>query len=159
VPIRHQTFSFARSDIGGIVDEMIGFAADADGRRWLNVVPDANEDEIHTGSAMWKVFSSRGPVVPKLTWFPSHEYRGKREHAQVGVAHATGRDAVERLTEAGVVTPDGWHLTQDHQKRGIIFVLEDAAPAESVITYGMTALRLLSPFGFEDWFTATFSQQ
>ncbi len=138
---------------------MVAFAAEADGRRWLNVVPDANEDEIHTGSAMWKMFSSRGPVVPKLTWFPSHDNRGKHEHAQVGLAHATGRDAVERLSEAGVVTPEGWHLSQDHQKRGIIFILENEAPAEAVITYGMQALRLLSPFGFDDWFMATFSKQ
>ena len=135
------------------------FGGDADGRRWLNVVPDADENEIHTGSAMWKVFSSRGPVIPQLTWFPAHEHRDQRQLAQVGLAHATGRGAMERLVEHGVDVPDRWRLVQDHQKRGVIFAIEDGAEVEPVLTFGMAAIRLLSPFQFEDAFLATFSQQ
>ena len=156
---RHRTFSFSSTDIEGIVSEMVVFARDADGRRWLNVVPDADESEIHTGSGLWRAFSSRGPVIPQLTWFPAHEHRGRPQPAQVGLAHATGKDAVIRLEAQGVPTPAGWHLTQDHQKRGIIFWLDDGVSPRSIIEFAMPALRQLSPFRFEDAYLATFSQQ
>ncbi len=155
---RHRTFSFSSGDVGGIVDEMRSFAADADGRRWLNIVPDANEEEIHTGSVLWRVFSSRGPVIPQLTWVPANLQRPD-EPAQVGVAHATGRGAVERLGGAGVRAPAGWRLIQDHQKRGVIYVLDQPADPAPIVTYAVGALRALSPFAFEDAFLATFSQR
>ena len=156
---RHRTFRFNSADYGGIAQEMTEFALDSDGRRWLNVFPDADENEIHTGSAMWKIFSSRGPVIPQLTWFPAHEHRAQHQLAQVGLAHATGRGAMERLAEHGIELPDRWRVAQDHQKRGVILVLEDGVDVEPVLTFGMAAIRLLSPFQFEDGFLATFSQQ
>lgn len=156
---RHRTFSFASHDIGGIVVEMANFASGADGRRWLNIVPDVDENEIHTGSGMWQIFSSRGPVVPQLTWFPAHEHRGRPQAAQVGLAHASGKGAIDRLQDANITVPRGWVVMQDHQKRGVIFTLDEPAALEPIVTFGMAALRQLSPFGFEDAFLATFSQQ
>ncbi len=156
---RHRTFSFSSRDTGGVVAEMVDFTAGADGRRWLNIVPDADENEIHTGSIFWRTFSSRGPVIPQLTWFPAHDAKNGREPHQVGVAHATGRDAVDRLSASGVHAPDHWKLFQDHQKRGILYAARDGSPMDEIVAYAVGALRELSPFGFEDAFLATFSQQ
>ncbi len=156
---RHRTFSFPSHDIDAMVGEMASFGQDADGRRWLNIIPDADETEIHTGSSAWRIFSSRGPMIPQLTWFPAHQHRDQHRPAQVGVAHATGRGAVERLGQNRVGVPSGWSVVQDHQKRGIIFVLEDDAGLTPIVEFAVSALRLLSPFRFEDSFLATFSQQ
>lgn len=156
---RHRTFTFSSGDTAGILAEMAEFARGADGRRWLNIEPDADEREIHTGSIFWRAFSSRGPVIPKLTWLPSHETRQGLEPHQVGVAHATGRDALVRLAEAGVYPPDEWRAIQDHQKRGIIFGVHPDAPLDDIVEFAVGALRELSPFGFEDSFFATFSEQ
>ena len=155
----HRTFSFSSVDFDGIADEMRSFAEGADGRRWLNIVPDADENQIHTGSLFWRMFSSRGPVIPKLTWFPAHPTKNGVEAAQVGLAHATGKGALERLADRGVSAPSGFGPIQDHQKRGVIFVLDANVPAPSIVRFGMAALRELSPFEFEDAFLATFSQQ
>ncbi len=157
--IRHRTFSFSSVDTAGITDEMRSFAVGADGRRWMNIVPDADEADIHTGSIAWRIFSSRGPVIPQFTWFPSHPGRQRQEPAQLGLAHATGRGAVERLEKAGLSAPGTWELIQDHQKRGIIFLMRPEADDGEIVEYATVALRHLSPFGFEDAFLATFSQQ
>ena len=63
---------------------------------------------IHTGSLFWRMFSSRGPVIPKLTWVPAHTVRGRRQHTQVGLSHPTGANAIGRLGRAGVEIPSGW---------------------------------------------------
>jgi len=157
--IRHRTFSFSSIDTSGIADEMRLFGEGADGKRWLNIVPDADENEIHTGSTAWRLFSSRGPVIPQMTWFPAHPGRQRHEPAQVGLAHATGRGAVERMVEAGLSVPGTWELIQDHQKRGVVFLMRPDADLAGVVDYATVALRHLSPFGFEDAFLATFSQQ
>lgn len=162
---RHRTFTFASTDTAGIASEMALFAQGADGRRWMNIVPDADETEIHTGSIFWRTLSSRGPVIPQLTWFPTHESSaGRIEPTQVGIAHATGRDAMDRLAAAGVVAPPDWRLFQDHQKRGVLFTLDanaalGVAEFEDMVAFGVKALPVLSPFGFEDAYLATFSEQ
>lgn len=156
---RHRTFSFTSVDVDGIADEMRSFAEGADGRRWMNIVPDADETEIHTGSIFWRMFSSRGPVIPQLTWVPAHQGKNGLEPTQVGIAHATGRQALGRLAERAVSVPAGFRPIQDHQKRGVIFVLEPHVDAPPVVAFAMGALRELSPFEFGDAFLATFSQQ
>ena len=156
---RHRTFSFSGIDIDGIADEMRSFADGADGKRWLNIVPDADEREVHTGSVFWRIFSSRGPVIPKLTWLPAHDGRQGREPHQVGLAHATGRAAVARLADHGVHAPDHWKVFQDHQKRGVLYAVQDGAPLDEIVAYAVAALPVLSPFAFEDAYIATFSQQ
>ena len=155
----HRTFTFSSVDMGGIADEMRTFGTGSDGRRWVNVEPDADENEIHTGSIFWRMFSSRGPVIPKLTWLPTHPTKAGVEPAQLGLAHATGKQAIERLTELGVTMPAGFHPVQDHQKRGVIFALEPGVDELTILEYGTAAIRALSPFGFEDSFIATFSNQ
>ncbi|MGI9622029.1 MAG: hypothetical protein ACR2PK_04260 [Acidimicrobiales bacterium] len=156
---RHRTFTFASTDIDGIADEMALFGTASDGRRWMNIVPDANEDEIHTGTLFWRVFSSRGPVIPQVTWVPQHEGRNGLEPAQLGVAHATGRRALDRLADRGVRPPPGFQVIQDHQKRGVVFVLEAGVDNSKIVEFAMGAIRELSPFDFEDAYMATFSQQ
>ncbi len=157
--ITHRTFSLAMSDPGGVLEEMRDLALGADGRQWMNIVPDADEREIHTGSALWRILSSRGPVIPKLTWVPAHQVGDRSEGAQVGLAHAAGRDAVSRLASQGMRAPAGWTVVQDHQKRGVIFDLDPAVSPDQILDYGTNALRALSPFRFEEFFIVTFSRR
>jgi len=162
--LEHQSFTFAATDMGGVADEMERFAQDADDRRWVNIVPDVDEGEVHTGSVFWRIFSSRGAVIPKLTWVPAHQVDARIQLAQVGLAHATGDKALERLARAGIAVPSGWTSTQDHQKRGLIFDLEAANPSQEltsqqmrILKFATRAIPTLSPFAFEGYYTATFS--
>jgi hypothetical protein len=148
--------SFRIDDIDGIVADMIDLAQAADGQRWLNVGPDVDESQIPTGSVAWRIFSSRGPVIPKVTWLPEHTVKGKRQHTEVGIAHATGANAIGRLADAGVAVPTGWVTVQDHTRRGILFAVPPGDKPERVLTLAVRALRVLSPFDLEDRYLATF---
>lgn len=155
--VERRTFTFGAGDSEGIVAEMRAMAAAATDSTWMNIVPDVAEHEIHTGSIFWRVLSSRGPVVPTFTWVPAHDVKGRRVHCQVGILHATGRDAVGRLADSRVALPEGWVLEQDHTKRGVIVAVPPTADEATIVDFAVRALPVLSPFAFEPYYEATFS--
>jgi hypothetical protein len=148
-------FSFRRSDITVLVAEMEALAAAANGQQWINIGPDVDERQVHTGSWAWRVFSSRGPVIPRVTWFPAHRHRGRMEPTQLGVSHATGAKAVERLAAAGVGLPAGWVTVEDHTRRGLVLAIPPGESHDVVVQFAMRAIRVLSPFEFDDHYLAT----
>jgi len=149
---------FRAGELDQVIAEMQMFAREADGRRWVNLAPMVDPDEIATGSRLGRLFSSRGPVIPLATWFPEHTHRGATEPTQLGIAHAAGKDAVPRLAERGVSMPAEWVLVQDHQHRGIVMAIPPWAELDGVVTYVARALVVLSPFDFDGRFQATFSR-
>lgn len=79
---------------------------------------------------MFTWFTARGPKVPVGTFVPGSE----REPASVGLSHGAGRDAGERLADAGVVAPVDWAARQDHPKRGMVWeVHPQRVDAEAVV--------------------------
>jgi len=74
------------------------------------------------------------------TWTPS----AGRVPAQVGIAHGTGPNALDRLSDQGITLPDGWVKRQDHAKNGIVAELPGAATYESVVAWSMRAMAALS---------------
>lgn len=141
-------FSFGRDDVDLVTEQMTVLAAEADGHQWINIAPDVDSRDVHTGSWFWRALSSRGPVIPKVTWFPAHVVRGRVEPAQVGVMHATGGDAVTRLADHGVVVPEGWVTVQDHTRRGMVFAVPPESDQSDVVEFAMRTVRVLSPFEF-----------
>ena len=157
--LEHRTFTFHASDVGGVVAEMAELARIDDGSAWLNVKPDVDENEVHTGSLFFRMLSNRGPVIPVFTYVPEHDNRGRRMAPEVGLLHATGRDAVGRLRAGGVEIPEEWILGQDHTKRGIIAAVPPDEDLERVLRFGLDAIPILSPFGFEGYYEARFSRR
>jgi len=155
VSLQRTEISFRRSELDVVVSEMVRLADDADGDQWLNIGPDVNAGEVHTGSWLWRAFSSRGPVIPKVTWYPAHAVRDRVEPTQVGVAHATGAKAVGRLAEAGVEVPTGWVTVQDHTRRGLIFAVPPGGEHEVVVDFALRVVRVFSPFEFGEQYLAT----
>ena len=76
-------------------------------RGWVNVQPEADLDARPEGGGLFGVFSSRGPAVPFATWHP-----GERS---AGIQHATGPKLARRID-----VPEGWHVVQDHPRRGLV---------------------------------------
>ncbi len=149
---------FHRNDLETVVAEMTRFAVGADGRRWVNITPDVDDDEIATGSRVGRLFSGRGPVVPLATWFPEHDRRGATEPTQLGIAHAAGKNAIPRLGARGITLPDDWVVVQDHQRRGIVVAVPPWAALDSVVGYVASALVVLSPFETSGDFVAIFNR-
>lgn len=148
---------FSTDDRERIAAAMAEFAIGADGRRWVNIQPDVDgRDDVSTGSWFGRALSSRGPVVPVLTWYPQHDRRHATEPTQVGIAHAAGKNAVPRLAQRGVRAPQAWVLVQDHQRQGILFAVPPGDWESETVRFAVEALDILSPFDVDGW-CATFS--
>ena len=81
--------------------------ARAAGAGWINFEPVVDPEELPPrGSALFGIFSSRGPIVPLCTWTPAG--LSKREtYVSLGVQHPTGTKAAARLSERGVAVDEG----------------------------------------------------
>tara|TARA_B100000953_G_scaffold194716_1_gene160408 strand:- start:677 stop:1153 length:477 start_codon:yes stop_codon:yes gene_type:complete len=122
---------------------------------WVNIEPAVEEAEVHSSSLFWKMFSSRGPVIPKFTWVPSYEKKQELMPAQIGITHPVGTKAVQRLRDFEVRVPPEWVVHQDHPKRGIVLSLPEIYSEEEVIHLATRSLRVLSPFDFGGNFLAS----
>ena len=149
---------FASTDVAAVVARMEEFAGRGDG--WINIGPGLTPEQfaaLPARSTMAKWISGRGPAVPMATWTPaSRGSRGGR--AQLGIAHGTGPNALDRLREAGVALPGGWEKQQDHAKNGIVASLPDTATPRSVVDWTIRALVALSPRVMvgDDWIAEVF---
>jgi len=96
---------------------------------WINLSPAIDEDqELPDRSSNFGLFSGRGPDVPLCTWVPGPP-------VEVGIQHGAGPKAANKLRELGEPVPDGWRVTQDHSRRGIVVVVPDGTPDETALDW------------------------
>lgn len=100
---------------------------------WINLSPALDEDEDPPPrSSTFGLFSGRGPDVPLCTWVPGPP-------VEVGIQHGAGPKAVDVLGNLGEPVPDGWRVTQDHSRRGLVAVVPDGIPDEQVLDWLLRA--------------------
>lgn len=106
----------------GAEGEVVQAMADlADGSGWLTIDPAIDERfPPPTPSMFGRLVTGRGPAVPRANWVPADMTRRRPEPVSVGILHATGSKAVERLAEKDIVVPDRWRIVADHAKRGLV---------------------------------------
>jgi hypothetical protein len=107
---------------------------------WVNLAP-----HVEGGSEEGPVITRLGfsavlggpppPRVPLCTWMPSAD---RDAPSTVGILHGRGRRAVDFLHSAGVETPPGWRVVQDHQRRGLLYRVP--AGTEHSVLLGWTCL-------------------
>ena len=104
------------------------------GKGWINLSPALDEDEEPPPprSSTFGLFSGRGPDVPLCTWVPGTP-------TQVGVQHGAGTKAVDVLRNLGEPVPDGWRITQDHSRRGLVVLIPDGTSNEQVLDWLLRA--------------------
>lgn len=143
---------FLRTERAEVLDEMTKLESRADGKAWFNLVPFVSEDDIAAESPMAKVFGAKGPIIPKGTWVPATERRGRLRPGSVGLEHPRGRYAVRQLAEVGVELPDGFTTKQDHARRGLIFEIATDVGAAQILEFLIAAGTALAevPVG-ERW--------
>ena len=110
-----ENFLVAAADPADLV-EALGEVAARPGS-WLNVEPDVDDSLRADVSGLFAWFSARGAEVPVGTLVAG----STRDPASVGIDHGAGRGAGDRLAAAGIGTPPGWSLRQDHPKRGLVW--------------------------------------
>ncbi|MGH9188260.1 MAG: hypothetical protein ACRD0U_21030 [Acidimicrobiales bacterium] len=104
----------------GPVIEHMTVLAEA-GRGWINLHPGVDEeDPPPPQSGFLRVFSGRGPATPLCTWVARERTRKGVEYVSVGVQHAAGPKAVDRLADRGYPLPARTLVLADHPKRGLV---------------------------------------
>ena len=114
-------------------DDLLPVAERIDPRGWINLQPDVDEDDVPpSGSALFGLFSTRGPVVPLCTWHP-----GERS---AGVQHGTGPKVTSRID-----VPAGWRVVQDHPRRGLVVRVPPDVPNLDVLRWLIQVGSALCP--------------
>lgn len=135
---------FTDDDVSPLVERMA--ALEQRGEGWINLGPGLTPEEfatLPTQSTVAKWISGRGPAVPMATWTPAST-KGRGSPAQIGLAHGTGPNALDRLEDAGLALPGGWQKKQDHAKNGIVAELPAVASHEAVVGWLLAAITALS---------------
>ena len=116
---------------------------------WINLSPALDEDEEPpTRSSTFGLFSGRGPDVPLCTWVPGPP-------VEIGIQHGAGRKAVEALGNLGRPVPDGWRVTQDHSRRGLVVVVPAGISNERALDWLLQAgTALASHLKLAGWWRA-----
>ena len=142
-----ENFLVAADDHGDLVNALVE-VADRPGS-WLNVEPDVDDSLRSDVSGLFNWFSARGSQVPVGTLVAA----AGRQPASVGIDHGAGRGAGDHLKEAGVATPAGWELRQDHPKRGLVWERTGTPTAgfdgDAVAVLILEATSLLCPLPVE----------
>ncbi|MDQ4070851.1 MAG: hypothetical protein M3203_15485 [Actinomycetota bacterium] len=113
---------------------------------WINFQPAVRvEDVPPPGSGFFSLFSGRGPAVPLGTWTPpSSPRRGRPEPAMIGLQHPAGGKAKPLLERLGHPVPDGWVVTQDYVKKGIVVALPPGTAHEDIVRWLLAAAAVLT---------------
>ena len=143
---------FHRHDLEPVTDVMARLTTDQ--RGWMNFHPDVTEDAPAESSPLLGFFSARGPSVPLCTWIPESSRRERRVPPQLGVQHGTGPRVTARLDSLGLPVPDGWRVTQDHPRRGLVVAVLPDEPLPVVAGWVLDAGDALSLVRVTGWWTA-----
>jgi hypothetical protein len=82
------------------------------------------------------------------------ERKGRRRPASLGIQHATGTKAARRLADHGCPVPQGWRVTQDHPRRGLVVdVIPEEEPAV-ILGWLLDAGWVLCPPDTTGWWNA-----
>ncbi len=149
---RYRTIQLSGTAIEAAVDLVKNRIYEQESIFWVNIEPDVDKDNIHTGSIFWKAFSSRGPMIPKFTWVSASTSRGNYQPAQVGLAHPVGNAVLNRLEDFKIEIPEQWILQQDHPKRGLVIELPKDYDAKKIVEFALAAIPVVSPFEFDNQF-------
>lgn len=117
----------------------------SDGSGWLTLDP-AFDDEFPPPqqTTLGRLVSGRGPAVPRANWVPAELGRRRPEPVSIGILHATGARAVERLGEKGIPVPERWKVVADHSKRGLVLWVPIDVPHLQVLRWTCDAARSLT---------------
>jgi len=72
-----------------------------------------------------------------------HAPNGTVKATTVGLQHASGPRVAVRLRDLGAPLPDGWRITQDHPRRGLVAQVPADADDRAVIDWLLRAAVLV----------------
>jgi hypothetical protein len=93
----------------------------AGGTGWINVKPIIEEEHTPPGPGPFAFLGGSTHKVPTGTWMPGRRSAdGTAKPTTVGLQHAAGTHLAWKLRDVGMGLPEGWRVTQDHPRRGLV---------------------------------------
>jgi hypothetical protein len=126
--------------------ELLAYMAEASssGTGWINLEPVIDEEHEPPQPGPFAFLGGSTHKVPTATWLP-----GKRnpdatmKPTTIGLQHASGPRVARRLFDLGCPLPDGWRITQDHPRRGLVAVGPADTDHRQVIEWLLRAATLV----------------
>ena len=131
---RPQEFEFVAHDDPELAAHMTEVAAGGTG--WINVVPLIEENHQPPAPGPFAFLGGSTHQVPTVTWMPGkHLPDGTTRPTTVGVQHAAGAHLAWKLGDFGLTLPEGWRITQDHPRRGLVATVPPGAAPGAVMDW------------------------
>jgi hypothetical protein len=114
--------------------------ASSSGSGWINVEPVIDEEHEPPQPGPFAFLGGSTHKVPIVTWMPGKRAaNGTVKPTTVGLQHASGPRVAWRLRDIGCALPDGWRITQDHPRRGLVATVPAEADNGEVIDWLLRA--------------------
>jgi len=135
---RPTTFGFVAHDDAELLAQMT--MVQAGGTGWINIEPVIEEDHQPPEPGPFAFLGGSTHKVPVITWMPGKRVEGREAKATtVGLQHASGPHVAWRLRDLGLPVPEGWRVTQDHPRRGLVVEVPATADNRVVIDWLLRA--------------------
>ncbi|MHB1712055.1 MAG: hypothetical protein ACYCV7_11735 [Acidimicrobiales bacterium] len=108
----------------------------ASGAGWVNLQPVIRQEDEPPPPGMFAIFGGSTHQVPLATWVPGKRSPGgTTKPTTVGLQHGAGPRVARKLGVLGLPLPDGWKVTQDHPRRGLVAELSTGCNDEEAIDW------------------------
>ena len=129
---RPEELEFVPGDLGDLLARLAEIKASGTG--WVNLRPVIDREDEPPPPGPLAIFGGSPHKVPLATWAPgTRAPNGTVRPTAVGLQHSSGPRVVARLRGLGLPLPEGWRVTQDHPRRGLVARLStESSDAEAV---------------------------
>jgi hypothetical protein len=128
-------------DIAAVLAELDA-ATTGSASGWVNFIPEVEEGHMPAPrNPVVAIFSARGDAVPLATWTAPAKPGGR---ANLGITHASGPKALEKLARFDVQLEPGWLKVADHPRRGLVVAPPRETPHDHALWWLLTATHVLS---------------
>jgi hypothetical protein len=113
---------------------------EARGAGWINIEPVIEEEYEPAPPGPFAFLGGSTHKVTTATWLPGrHQPGGQTKPTTIGLQHAAGPHVARRLRDLGLPLLDGWRITQDHPRRGLVVLVPAEADNGSVMSWLLQA--------------------
>ncbi len=129
---------FTAHDDPGLLARMGEIATHRTG--WINVAPIIDEEHTPPEPGPFAFLGGSTHKVPTATWMPGRRAgNGTVKPTTVGLQHAVGPRLAWKLRDIGMPVPEGWRVTQDHPRRGLVLLVPADADDRAVMDWLLNA--------------------
>ena len=131
-------FEFTARDDPELLSELAEVARSGTG--WINLEPVIDAEFEPPGPGPFAFLGGSIHKVPVATWLPGRRLPdGTARETSLGLQHAAGPRVARRLRDLGLAVPEGWRITQDHPRRGLVVAVPATVEPATAVAWLLSA--------------------